>query len=310
MINFRYHVVSLTAVFLALAIGLILGTAALNGPVADNLNNQVSSLNKRNGQLREEAQQLQNQVDSSADYVKQTAPVLLADRLKGRSVLVVTTDTTDQKSRDAVVEALTQAGAEITGTLRIDAAFTDPKRDDALQDLATRLVPADVDNLPNNGIGVETASALLATTLLKGGPTVSASSRTSILSGFGDLPAATNEGNITEPADAVVFVAGQGATDADAEKRNQAMLTIARQFDRVAQYMVVAGQQAGGTGSLVGSVRGDGQIAKTVSTVDNVSSPEGQVATALALAKQFDGSTGHYGSGDGASARVPPMEQK
>jgi len=34
VINFRYHVVSLTAVFLALAIGLVVGTAALNGPVA------------------------------------------------------------------------------------------------------------------------------------------------------------------------------------------------------------------------------------------------------------------------------------
>ena len=41
MINFRYHVVSLTAVFLALAIGLVVGTAALNGPVADTLSDQV-----------------------------------------------------------------------------------------------------------------------------------------------------------------------------------------------------------------------------------------------------------------------------
>ena len=37
MINFRYHVVSLTAVVLALAIGLVVGTAALNGPVVDTL---------------------------------------------------------------------------------------------------------------------------------------------------------------------------------------------------------------------------------------------------------------------------------
>ena len=53
MINFRYHVVSLTAVFLALAIGLVVGTAALNGPVADSLNNQVTSLRKDNTQLRD-----------------------------------------------------------------------------------------------------------------------------------------------------------------------------------------------------------------------------------------------------------------
>ena len=37
MINFRYHVVSLAAVFLALAIGLVVGTAAANGPIADTM---------------------------------------------------------------------------------------------------------------------------------------------------------------------------------------------------------------------------------------------------------------------------------
>ena len=46
MINFRYHVVSLTAVFLALAIGLVVGTAALNGPAADALNDQVDALSQ------------------------------------------------------------------------------------------------------------------------------------------------------------------------------------------------------------------------------------------------------------------------
>ena len=49
MINFRYHVVSLTAVFLALAIGLVVGTAALNGPVADSLRGQVSRSTSRTG---------------------------------------------------------------------------------------------------------------------------------------------------------------------------------------------------------------------------------------------------------------------
>src|SRR5581483_8165830 len=48
VINFRYHVVSLTAVFLALAIGLVVGTAALNGPAADALGEQVDALRKAN----------------------------------------------------------------------------------------------------------------------------------------------------------------------------------------------------------------------------------------------------------------------
>jgi hypothetical protein len=310
VINFRYHVVSLTAVFLALAIGLVLGTAALNGPVADNLNNQVSSLNKRNGQLREEAKQLQNQVDSQADFVVEAAPMLLSGRLTGRSVLVVTTDNADDKHRDAVVQALKQAGATLTGQLRLDDVFIDPKQDEALQDLATRLVPAGVSNLPNNGVGVETSSALLATALVSGGPVVSDASRTSIVSGFSRLGAVTAEGTITKAADAVVVVAGQAATEADADKRNEAQLVILRQFDRVAKYMVLAGPQASGTGSPIASIRGDDTLSNQVSTVDNVSSPEGQVVVPLALAQQLRGKTDHYGSGDGASGRVPDLLKK
>jgi len=44
VINFRYHVVSLAAVFLALAIGLVVGTSSANGPLTENLNEQVNTL--------------------------------------------------------------------------------------------------------------------------------------------------------------------------------------------------------------------------------------------------------------------------
>jgi hypothetical protein len=309
VINFRYHVVSLTAVFLALTIGLVLGTAALNGPVADDLNNRVNSLSKRNGQLREESQQLKNQVNSQADFVRESAPMLLAGRLAGRSVLVVTTDTADRKNRDAVLEMLRLSGATVTGNVRLDEPFTDPQREDALQDLATRLVPAGV-KLPNNGEGVETAASLLAAALIvnPAGGSISEANRTGILAGFSSLGAATVEGNITRSADAVVLVAGQGATEVDADRRNAAHLTIVREFDRMAKYMVLAGPQE--AGSPVAAIRGDDALAKDISTVDNVSSPEGQVATALVLAEQFGGKTGHYGAGDGATARVPALQKK
>jgi hypothetical protein len=307
VINFRYHVISLTAVFLALAIGLILGTAALNGPLADNLNSQVSSLNKRNGQLREEAKQLQNQVDSQADFVVEAAPMLLANKLSGRSVLVVTTDNADNKHRDAVLKALEQSGATITGKLRLEDQFIDPKQDEALQDLATRLVPSGLPPLPNNGRGVETASALLAMALVNGGPTISEASRVGIVSGFTRLGAITADGSITKAADAVVVVAGQAATEADADKRNAAQLVILRQLDNIAKYMVLAGPQASGAGSPIASIRGDDSLSNQIATVDNVSSPEGQVVVPLALAEQFIGRTGHYGSGDGSKARVPDL---
>jgi len=46
VISFRYHVVSIIAVFLALALGIVVGTTALNGPITTDLRNKVDSLNK------------------------------------------------------------------------------------------------------------------------------------------------------------------------------------------------------------------------------------------------------------------------
>ena len=63
MINFRYHVVSLTAVFLALAVGLVLGSTVLNGPMLDALENRVNNLGRDNRQLREHVGFLESQIE-------------------------------------------------------------------------------------------------------------------------------------------------------------------------------------------------------------------------------------------------------
>ncbi|MGH3648896.1 MAG: copper transporter, partial [Micromonosporaceae bacterium] len=77
MINFRYHVVSLTAVFLALAVGMVLGTAALNGPVTEDLYSEAQSLRKSNGQLRDQIAVMEDELATREEYVKEAAPLLL-----------------------------------------------------------------------------------------------------------------------------------------------------------------------------------------------------------------------------------------
>ena len=308
MINFRYHVVSLTAVFLALAVGLVLGTAALNGTVQNQISEQVSGLRNSNGQLRDQVEELQTRAASQNEFVRQIAPGLLAGKLTGRSVLMVSGPTADNDDRDQVVKMLELAGATITGQVRLRKDFTDPNKDDALQDLAARITPAGVTTLPNNGVGVETSSALLATVLLAGPAQITPLNRTQILSAYEALQVLDLDGQVAaDPATAVVMVTGTPETGSDAVDRNKASVDIVKQFDTVAAQMVLAGSTASGAGNPVAAVRDDGTLAKTISTVDGVSLAEGQVATALALAEQFTNRAGHYGTGSGANARIPTL---
>jgi len=92
VINFRYHVVSLAAVFLALAIGLVVGTAAANGPLAENLNDQVNKITNEKQQLRDDLEQSRAELKKNADFATEVAPMLLTNKLNGKNVLLIKLD--------------------------------------------------------------------------------------------------------------------------------------------------------------------------------------------------------------------------
>lgn len=308
MINFRYHVVSLTAVFLALAIGLVLGTAALNGPLANDLKNRVENLTGSNEQLRDQVREQQDQMDSQDDFVAQVAPTLLSGRLAGRKVLVVTTSTVEGEDVDAVLESLQLAGAKPTGRLRVTDRYTDPASASNLSDLSSRVLPEGV-SVPHQGDAVEDASTVLAAVLTEGGPQVTAASRTTVLTAFGSAQMVTVEGKPPEPADSVIVLTGRPATDSLADKRNANLLTLVSQLEAATGEVVLAASIASGDNNPVGAVRGDKELTKKIATVDNVSTAEGHLATVLALAERFTRKVGHYGTGDGATALIPPTSQ-
>jgi hypothetical protein len=308
VINFRYHVVSITSVFLALAIGLVLGTAALNGPVANDLNSRVTDLRQTNSQLRDQVANLDKQVQGRDGFVRQVAPTLLAGKLRGKTALVVTLPGALDEHRDGVLAMLRSAGASATGTIRFTEAFVDPTRSFDEVDLATRLAPVGITGLPAENNGVETAGALFGRAFSKSSPTVTDASRTAILAGFRQLKLIEADGPIGA-ADSVVVVAGAPLSGSDAERRNAGVLTLVTQLAAGFDKDVLAAPTAAGDGNVVAAVRGDDALAAKVSTVDTVASAEGQLAAAMALAGAFTGSTGHYGSGDGADTPVPILAQ-
>ena len=172
VINFRYHVVSLTAVFLALAIGLVVGTAALNGPVADSLKEQVDALRKDNQQLREQVDQpAARRLNREEDFAAEAAPV--AARRQARPAagcsswsLPVGQRLRRRRRRDARPSPARRSPAR--STCRTSSSTR--TNNDELLDLADTGAAADACRppaLPRNSDGVETSSALLASVLLR-----------------------------------------------------------------------------------------------------------------------------------------------
>ncbi|MGA8114807.1 MAG: copper transporter [Actinocatenispora sp.] len=305
MINFRYHVVSLTAVFLALAVGLVLGTAALNGTLTDNLNDQVGGLRKSNAQYRGQVQHLTAEADRKEDFDRQLAPRILSGALTDRAVLVLVLPGADEKSVTNTEQMLGYGGAKVTGEVQLTSTFTDPANSDALGDLASAKLPVDIHTrLPNNADGVESSAALLAAVLMHDKAHVSTDSRTTVLTAYSTGQNLVVGQKVSGPADAVVVVAGTPATDRDAVQRNLAGLTVVRQFAKAGP-TVVAGPGTSGEGNLVAEVRGAGDLNPVVSTVDTLNVVQGRITTVLALSDQLAGHVGQYGLGDGATALIP-----
>jgi len=309
VINFRYHVVSLTAVFLALAIGLVVGTAALNGPVAEDLHDRVNALGKDNQNLRDQVQHYQEEVNREEDFAQEAAPHLLAGRLAGRRVLVMSMPD-GRDPVDGVVDMLTTAGAKITAQVDVQDKFTNPANSVELLELANEAaVPSvPVDGLPTNSDGVETSSALLAAVLMDRVSPVKDSDLRKVVAAYSSANYIDVKDKVSGPAEIVVVITGRPYTDREAADKNKAVVTLADQFDKVG-FIVVAGTGVAGDGNAVAAVRGDPALSQTISTLDNVGTSQGRLATALAAAEQISREVGHYGVGSGALALLPKQSQ-
>lgn len=122
MIDFRYHIVSLIAVFLALGVGVIVGATVLD---AGRVRVQEATLER----LRDDLRDARSDIDAlRADRTRgdalsdQVAEWLVPARLSGRPFVTVF-DGPAGRWRDAVTERLAQAGAVYAGSITFTERF-------------------------------------------------------------------------------------------------------------------------------------------------------------------------------------------
>ncbi|SDH18981.1 copper transporter [Klenkia brasiliensis] len=317
MIDFRYHLVSLIAVFLAIALGVVIGTTALNGGLLDNLQTQVSGLQEDKRGLEDTNQGLQAQLDATGGFAEEVGPALVADTLVGRSVvLVIGNEDVSAPAVDEITALLGDAGATVTGTVRLTPAYSDPASESSLQTYVTGpgALPPGVTLPEDAGDTGALVGSLLAQVLMVapgtdgGAPVVPATTATAqVLAGLSALGVLTQESASVTAADHAVFLTSGSLSGDDAAQRNATLVELVTALDQQGSGTVVSGDAgAAADGGLVGTIRADPTASAAVSTVDNANAPEGRISTVLALSAEGEGTSGKYGTGEDAQP-VPPV---
>jgi hypothetical protein len=110
MYNLRYHVASLVAVFLSLAVGLLLGTVvAERGMITDQSSALVADLQARFNEIDEANEELRLGLARDRTFAEDAAEALTAGRLEGMHVAVLV-GAGRSDGRSAVEEAVAEAG--------------------------------------------------------------------------------------------------------------------------------------------------------------------------------------------------------
>ncbi|MGE0880473.1 MAG: copper transporter [Acidimicrobiia bacterium] len=139
MINFRYHLISIVAVFLALGIGLLVGSSIVDNALLDSLKSNNKTLSKQKDDLQKAKADVERDLarvrDAEKEFADQGSSVLLDGRLKSVPVLIVAMRGTTTQAIDELQDSLVDAGARSQGVIWFTSrlALADPSDIAALQ---------------------------------------------------------------------------------------------------------------------------------------------------------------------------------
>jgi hypothetical protein len=308
VISLRYHVISIAAVFLALAVGVVLGSTTLSRTLLSGLSSDNGDLSRQVSDLEQQRNGLAARLKDADGFATTTGPLVVRGLLDRRTVVLVTTVDAAPADRDALNTLVTASGATVTGELQLTDGFTDPAKADQLKDIVTRSLPAGV-QLPTVSDPGTLAGGLLGPLLLisrannqpQASPAETAAALTALTDG-GFVKASRD----LRPAQLAIVLTGGAVRGDGAGDRAATIARFAAQVDRSGAGTVLAGGagSADGTGA-VGVARADTATTQILSTVDNVDSPAGRVVTLLALREQLEEKSGRYGTAGNAQAPAP-----
>ena len=325
MISFRYLIVTLVAVFLALGLGVLAGTTVLDQGLVSTLKRQTHEAERRASAVQDDLVTAKTTASQLQAFVTEAAPFLIQDKLAGQRVVIVTYDGSDPTARNEAVGALQQAGADLVAVLSVTdrMAAADPS---SRSDLAALLgIPVETAPTPTAGSSpraspgtdhlVRQAAAEVANRLALGGRATGPAPRKSadLLSALlekGFLKSSVSPGDIPSvggPNQVVLVLTG--GTQPPPVPDSEFMLPLVEALGQHPATWLAVGESAEHKDDpLVQVVRSDASLsAGQMVTVDDLD-PEhfGGIQLVLGLdALIADGRGGNYGIESGSEGLLP-----
>jgi len=311
MINFRFHVVSIVAVFLALALGVVIGSTVVDRAIVSSLRNRIDRVERNADARQAENEALRTELGQRNATIAAASPFSVTGRLTGVSVAILVEPGVAPDAVENLVALTRTAGSTVGGVVDITDAWDDDARSNALR-TATRVEV--------RGPRRVRAAAwdVLARRLAEG---VAADPADDVLArldeagfiayrGIGDVPESAPAYPASWPgagARSVYVVRPDAAPAAEQAARTAARATALAEAG-VETTAAEDHRDADGVpsrGVVLANVRDDEGLRVRLSTVDDFDLVDGRIATVLATADLGRDVTGRYGFGAGAEAPMP-----
>lgn len=302
MLNFRYHLVSLIAVFAALAIGVVLGAGPLQSRLADSLRSTKASTNEVDAQALTQVTRIAH---TDAQGLISLADERLKGTLTGTKVALVSLPGANAEDSTMVSERLQAAGAEVVGSAALTSNWESSAMAKYRETLATPLA-AHLSSLPSDASSEAVIGYAIVAALTSTGPETALVQE--ILTDDSTPILSIN----TDPAGSATAIVVVGARDSsqsqDADQSAGSVASprawsgLARALPSAPKSGVIIGDAHDST-SMVASIREAGD---PVTTIDSPGTALGAVSAAAAL-KDASASARAFGSEPSAESLMPTL---
>ncbi|HBX24378.1 MAG TPA: copper transporter [Desulfotomaculum sp.] len=286
IIDYKYHIASLVAVFLALGIGILIGSTMLGNDtlieyqkqVTDRLENQLQSMRETNESIQAKASALEVDSGIHKQFEKEVIPVLVAGRLENKNFALIELNTFGFPPE--ITRIINDAGGQVTSVTSINNIYDNHE---TLDDLFAVLGWEETDP------GKQTPK--LAAEVAAG---INSGDKEVFFETLKEHGVIKTSGDYGIPVDGLIIVGGGYGDD----KRDMQFDLHTIDYFQDLNIPVLCVEETDVNFSYVKDYQ-----RKHVSTIDNIDTAPGQLAMVLALG----GQPGNYGIKSSAQMLLPEV---